>query len=304
VDFKLNKKNKITNSEIRDILRNGWLPFRYNLLARVLNESKKIWTRTINWLQLKRYFVFRNCAHISTKRGKSVFYSDRDYYYVYRHPTRMIEESCDIVSALSPKAMVGSKIVIFPEIPQVNSISRKDLFEIIEQYSAIRAKSVHLAILITYFSNSTIRSVISISSLVLRNFEASTLIEIGLCHGDLTRDNIRCQDNSIRLIDWDDSKIYIRAYDKIYFLLMDHIYNQKLKGYLSVFFILGLDSDTFDLDEAISFIDELCEEQFAEIDYILFLLMLLVESTLISTTTKFIWSQVKNIKYKGVIYVC
>jgi len=210
----------------------------------------------------------------------------------------------DINSALKPKELVGLKIAVFPEVPPIKSVSRKDLFKIIEQHSKIMAKSEHLAVLIRDFSKSPIRSVSSISGLVLKYFEANLLIETCLCHGDLTRENIRCQDNSIRLIDWDDSKIYISTYDKIYFLLMDHLHHQNRKGYLSAFFVLGLKSDTFDLDGAINFIDKLCVEQFAEIDCILFLLMLLVESTSISTTTKFIWSQVKYIKYKEAVYVC
>ena len=46
---------------------------------------------------------------------------------------------------------------------------------------------------------------------------------------------------------------------------MEFLYHQNLKGYLSVFFVLGLRSDTFDLDGAISFINQLDEKRTVDI---------------------------------------
>jgi hypothetical protein len=279
----------------------------HSLFARLFNQARKIKTRLLNWIYLVTQTGKLGYTHVSTKHEKSVFQDGRNYYYVYRRTNLSAFANGADPTRLLPLSSIKQRIFIYPagQVATAAGIDAGQVFELIDQYSDIgRIKIRTLAELLDGCFSQKIAWQEIFKRIILENYDASTLVQVGLCHCDLTQRNIVFYEGHARIIDWDDSRDYIHEYDKIYYCFMAMMTRLGRVGYTDSFQSLGLEGRIFNADLAMSQLNKSCQGRFSDLSYLLFLMMFVMKAGEISPIASHLWSRVVGVTYKGRRYVC
>lgn len=269
--------------------------------ARASSLANRLTTLLFNWLYLITQTGKLRYAHVSTKRAKSVFKDARNYYYVYRHEDSAAWSNSENPSSLRPLAAIKRRILIYPTGCAVapSDIGTDQVFGLIDVYGSSRRKTTRTLgeLLDDCFQQKAWQEVLR--RMILENYNASEKLQLGLCHCDLTLQNIVFHEGRAQIIDWDDSCDYIPEYDKIYFCFMVMMDRLGRVGYVDSFQSLGLEGSIFNVDTAQSQLDLACQGRFSDLNYLLFILMYVTKACEISPIASHLWSRLESVVYKG-----
>jgi len=238
-----------------------------------------------------------NIKHVSTKQGK-VVYTDGNNYFLYKKQNRLQNLLSEIDVVLQPIRAIGGRVLVYPGVQVGVSIEREKIFQVVDTYSR-STEELNLDALFgrlksQYFWCNTNGLMLDY---ILDRYPSSTPIYVGLCHGDLTRNNsAKRSDGKFTLIDWDDCFYYTNSYDKIYYLLFEYLEIHHTANYENAYKVLHVESDSLNVQSAVEDLELICKENYSELEYLLFLMMFFLQSSRIDLKAGLQWKGVKYIE--------
>lgn len=266
-------------------------------LALIYRVVSKRFSRLVAYLYLIKNGVNPNIKHVSTKQGK-VVYTDGNKYYVYKKQNRLQDLVSDIEVALQPIRVIGRRVLVYPSIQVGVSVESEKIFQVVDAYSR-STEELNLGALFErlrsqYHWCNTNKLMFDY---ILDRYPSSTRISIGLCHGDLTRNNsAKGSDGKFTIIDWDDYFYYTNSYDKIYYLLLEYLEIRQAANYEGAYKFLHVEGESLKVQLAIENLESICKENYSELEYLLFLLMFFLQSSRIDLKAGSQWKKVKYIE--------
>lgn len=189
---------------------------------------------------------------VSLKNGKAVFREEQVYLSVYLWAWRGEQLIRGNPVALQPQGKATRHMVAYPWIDMVRQASKSEIVAAIARYARCNEQLDLVTFIARHGGNDGPRIFVQLKQRLLDRFPATSGIDVGLCHGDVTRKNIGFDaDGNLVFIDWDDAFTYMSCYDRIYFLVAEHFREAGIDlTYTNVLLRLGLGQRRFVIGEA------------------------------------------------------
>jgi hypothetical protein len=249
-------------------------PHHRNLIARGKIKLLKILTKATGYLYILLSGRRSTCQLVSVKNGKAVYREEQSYISIYLLAWRGEQFVRSNPVALQPDEKVTRHIVRYPSIDTARQVQRSEVLARIADYGQAQRRVDLATFLATYGGKDRERLFVQLKQRILDRYPSTHMIDVGLCHGDLTSKNIGFQsDGKMVFIDWDDAFLYVTCYDEIYFLLSEHFTESKVDlTYTNVLARLGLGSKRLVLGDAHRFISSAIRRNLNPLESALFLL--------------------------------
>jgi hypothetical protein len=249
-------------------------PHHRNLIARGKIKLLKILTKATGYLYILLSGRRSTCQLVSVKNGKAVYREEQSYISIYLLAWRGEQFVRSNPVALQPDEKVTTHIVRYPLIDTARQVRRSEVLARIADYGQVQRRMDLATFLATYGGRDRERLFIQLKQRVLDRYSSTHMIDVGLCHGDLTRKNIGFEsDGNMVFIDWDDAFMYITCYDEIYFLLSEYFTEINVDlTYTNVLVRLGLGSKRWVIGDAHRFMSGAIHRNIEPLECALFLL--------------------------------
>lgn len=249
-------------------------PHHKNLVARGKIKLLKIATTAAGYFHLFLSGRGSGCQLVSIKNGKAVFREEQTYISIYLRAWRGEQFVRSNPVALQPDEKATRHIVRYPSIDTARQVRRSEVLARIADYGQVQSRMELAAFLTRYGGKNRERLFVQLKQRILDRYPSTHMIDVGLCHGDLTRKNIGFQsDGKMVFIDWDDAFMNITCYDEIYFLLSEYFAEIKVDlTYTNVLVRLGLGSKRWVIGDAHRFMSGAIHRKLDPLECALFLL--------------------------------
>ena len=249
-------------------------PHHKNAVARGKIKLLKVATKAAGYFRLFLSGRGSRCQLVSVKNGKAVFREEKGYISVYLRTWRGEQFVRSNPVALQPDETATRHIVRYPSIDTARHAHGSEVLARIADYGQVQRRMDLATFLATYGGKDRERLFVQLKQRVLERYPSSHMLDVGLCHGDLTRKNVGFQrDGKMVFIDWDDAFMYITRYDEIYFLLSEHFSEINVDlTYTNVLVRLGFGSKRLVIDDAHRFMSGAIRRNLDPLECALFLL--------------------------------